>query len=188
MSSSYYALCASHTPAITIDSDLGRDAANHLTTRDRFREHDQCDILIERVSGGIVEIACPGTQLPGPTGCKSGHRDTEWVDVGWLRLLTIATSAPNQVDPELLRHISTYGCWTPQRMTSLRGEIGVPEATPDLARETLREVLAAFSRVTSAGVLVGYAGPGAVDPVDFERWHSALGDMRAPWPNLKETK
>jgi hypothetical protein len=130
VSSSYYALCVSHTPAITISADLGRADADHLTTRDRFTGHDHCDIVIERVSGAPVEMACPGTQLPGPTGCKGRHRDVEWIDVAWLRLLAAATTAPNTVDPELLRGVSAHGCWTPERMTSLRAELGMPEPPP----------------------------------------------------------
>lgn len=145
MSSSYYAICASHTPALTVSADLGRETAAHLTTRDRFDGHDQCDILIERVSGGIVEMACPGTQLPGPTGCKGRHLDTEWIDIGWLRLLAMTMSSPDPVDPELLRHISTFGCWTRERMASIRGELGLPEPA---ATDEEAEVRATVAKVT----------------------------------------
>jgi hypothetical protein len=131
VSSSYYALCVSHNPAITISADLGRTEADHLTTRDRLTGHNHCDIIIERVSGGVVEMACPGTQLPGPTGCKGTHRDTEWIDVAWLRLLTAATTPTNQIDPALLRRVSARGCWTPNRIATLRAELDMP--VPDTA-------------------------------------------------------
>lgn len=133
MSSSFYALCVSHTPAISISADLGRAEADHLTTRTRITGHDHCDIVIERVSGGPVELACPGRQLPGPTGCKGTHRDTEWIDVAWLRVLAAATTPPNRIDPALLHRVSVHGCWTPERIASLRGELGMPEPAPEPA-------------------------------------------------------
>jgi hypothetical protein len=130
MSSNYRAICTSHTPALVIDHDYTYDEANNLTTRDSLGDHTDCDVVIGRYSYPLVEAACLGRQLPGPSGCKGYHAGPHWVDVAWLRLLTAATTAPNTVDPALLRRISAHGCWTPERMTSLRGELGMPDPPP----------------------------------------------------------
>jgi hypothetical protein len=130
MSSSYYALCVSHTPAITISADLGRADADHLTTRDRLGDHQQCDIVIGRYSGALVELGCPGTQLPGPSACRVHHRGIEWTRVEWLRLLAVA--APH-VPASAHERITARGCWPLDRLARLSLELGLPapDTTPE---------------------------------------------------------
>lgn len=185
MSSNYHPICLSHDRALVIDKNLSYDEAKAFADRDSLDGHQRCDIVVGRFSYPLIEVACLGRQLPGPTGCKSRHGSIEWIDSDWLRLLYAATP---HVDTDVLRR-HAFGCWTPERLHRLRDELGLPEPrmpAPDLGLDTLREVLDTFAVVSSAGRLVGYAGPEAVAPEDFERWHTALGS--APWPNLREAK
>lgn len=172
MSSNYRAICTSHTPALVIDHDYTYDEANNLTTRDSLGDHTDCDVVIGRYSYPLVEAACLGRQLPGPSGCKGYHAGPHWVDVAWLRLLTAATTAPNTVDPALLRTISTHGCWTPERMTSLRAELGMPEPPP-----TPTEAEAAHAVVGKAGGEELHTAIRTLARIDPEWWRNELNRM-----------
>jgi len=125
VSSTYSAFCLAHNPALQIGPDLTCDEANNLTSRDRLGGHQDCDIVIGRFSYPLLEVACPGSQLPGPTGCKGSHRSIEWVDVTWLRLL--AAAAP-LVPADIHERITARGCWPLDRLHRLRNELGITEA------------------------------------------------------------
>jgi hypothetical protein len=131
VSSTYNAICLSHDPGIVLGPDFTYEEANSLKSRDRLTGHETCDIVIGRYSYPLVEAACLGRQLPGPTGCKGYHSGVEWIDRDWLRLLAAATTPPNSVDPELLRPL-VQGCWPLERLHRLRGELQLP-ATKDPA-------------------------------------------------------
>lgn len=122
MSSTYYAYCLSHDPALTIGPELTLAEAKALDDRDGLPGHEQCDIAIGRWSGALVEVACLGRQLPGPTGCKGHHARIDWADRDWLRLL--AAGAPH-IDADLIAPLTTRGCWPLDRLTRLRDELGL---------------------------------------------------------------
>lgn len=129
MSSTYNAICLSHDPAILIN-EIARHKIDLPISRDDLRGHEHCDIVIGRWSGGLCELACPGRDLPGPTGCRAHHRSTEWTPVEWLRLLVAATTPPNAIDPKLLFRLSIGGCWPLDRIHRLRDELGLPTTNP----------------------------------------------------------
>jgi hypothetical protein len=123
VSSNYRAICLSHDPALVIGPDLTYDQAQHLNSRDQLGDHQTCDIVIGRFSYPLIEVACPGIELPGPRGCRGHHRGIEWIDADWLRLLHAATP---HIDAALLgRH--AFRCWTPERLRRLRVELGLPD-------------------------------------------------------------
>jgi hypothetical protein len=126
VSSSYYAYCLSHDPALTISSELTFAEAKALDDRDGLVGHEQCDIAVGRVSGALIEVGCLGLQLPGPTGCKGHHARIDWASKEWLRLL--AAGAPH-VDADLIAPLTTRGCWPLDRLTRLRVELGLPAPT-----------------------------------------------------------
>ena len=122
MSSTYYILCLSHDPAVLAGEygtpDLAVDAikaGDHL--------HPGCDLMIERVSGGPVEIGCPPSETRD-VGPRCYHRGTEWTDVDWLRLL--AASYQTQ-DPAVQAAVSKLRqhCWPWERLRRLRDELGI---------------------------------------------------------------
>ncbi|HEY5834922.1 hypothetical protein [Streptomyces sp.] len=131
MSSTYYAICLSHDPALVIDREIRRDTVDHLNNRDGLGDHQACDLVIGRFSYPLIEVACLGRQLPGPTGCTRQHSGVEWIDSDWLRLLH---SARPHTDPELLRR-HTFGCWPPERLHRLRDELGLPAPAVPVAPE-----------------------------------------------------
>ncbi|MFE6412581.1 hypothetical protein ACFVOR_37240 [Streptomyces sp. NPDC057837] len=117
MSSSYYILCLSHDPATTArEARSAEDAADVI--RAGVDGHRDCDLLIERVSGGPVEYGCPpqGTRAAGPP-CR--HRDVEWADVDWLRLLGRAHTSADAGVRDAVRK-GRFFCWTPDRLHRLR--------------------------------------------------------------------
>jgi hypothetical protein len=121
MSSTYNAICLSHDPGIVIGHDFTYEEANSLSSRDRLTGHETCDIAIGRYSYPLIEVACLGIQLPGPTGCKGYHSSVKWIDRDWLRLL--ATAGPD-AHPEAMRALSAHGCWPLERVHRLRVELG----------------------------------------------------------------
>lgn len=122
MSSTYRPICLNHNPALTIDREITRDAVEGFNNRDGLDGHADCDLVIGRYSYPLVEVACLGRQLPGPTGCKGYHTRIEWTDKQWLRLLLAA--APS-IDPKLLQPLVS-GCWPLDRLERLRAELDLP--------------------------------------------------------------
>lgn len=126
MSSTYYAICLSHDPALIPGTELSYSEANSLADRSLLHDHQNCDIAVGRWSGALVEVGCLGAQLPGPTGCKAHHGRAEWTDKKWLWLL--AAAAPH-ITPGLLAPFTDQGCWPLGRLTRLREELGLPTPT-----------------------------------------------------------
>lgn len=125
MSSTYSPICLSHDPGIVLAPELTYAEANSLNGRDRLEGHEHCDIVIGRFSYPLIEVACLGRQLPGPSGCKGHHGGPQWIDRDWLRLLLAATTPPSAVHPEVLRPL-LRGCWPLERLGRLRNELGLP--------------------------------------------------------------
>jgi hypothetical protein len=129
VSSIYRPICLSHDPALILSRDLTYEEANTLTVRDDLGDHQQCDLVIGRFSYPLIEVACLGRQLPGPTGCNGYHSGAEWIGSDWLRLL--AAAAPT-VSQDVLRPV-TGKCWPLERLNRLRLDLrlSVPATTPE---------------------------------------------------------
>lgn len=122
MSSSYYVLCVSHDPAMTArDCGTAEDAAAAISAG--IGGHLECDLLIEVVSGGPVEIGCPPGVRP-EAQCR--HVDVEWVDIDWLRLLARAHQCTDPGIQDALAHGRFY-CWPAHRVRRLRYVLGLAE-------------------------------------------------------------
>lgn len=121
MSSDFQIICLSHDPALTIEQDYPTseqaiaDAADHYA-------HPECDLIVGRWSGGLVELCCPGMVEGRAIPDHSGwHRDDEWVDAAWLRLALLAGAATTA-------NARVPGCWKYLRLHRLRYILGVEEA------------------------------------------------------------
>jgi hypothetical protein len=123
MSSTYYVLCLPHDPAIVSTEHQTRDAAETIRTGGAL--HPGCDLVIERVSGGPVEIGCPPAGSRG-SGPRCYHRDVEWTDVEWLRLLL---RAYNSADPKVADAVrrGRFACWPKERVHRLRESLGIED-------------------------------------------------------------
>jgi hypothetical protein len=135
VSSTYHPICLSHDPGNVLGQELTSREVPGFTRAD-VPGHANCDIVIGRWSGGLCELACLGKQIDGPTACKTRHhRDAQWIDSDWLRLLAAATTPPNVIDDKVLWPIVAR-CWPLERVGRLWEELGLPEliATPALPR------------------------------------------------------
>ncbi|HEX5566098.1 MAG TPA: hypothetical protein VFY14_04030 [Streptomyces sp.] len=122
MSSNYYVLCLSHDPAITAREYRTPEEAAEAIKRGTA-EHPGCDLVIERVSGAPVEIGCSPSKTRS-AGPRCYHRDVEWVDVKWLRLLALAYIS---TDPDVLdaAQKGLFYCWPRERLYRLRHSLGI---------------------------------------------------------------
>lgn len=121
MSSSFYLLCLSHDPAITVrDCGSAEMAADAIATG--VEGHLDCDLLIERVSGAPLEYGCPSRRTPQ----RCHHSGTEWVDIEWLQLLARAHSSPDPGMQEAVKR-DHFTCWTRERLHRLRHSLGLTE-------------------------------------------------------------
>jgi hypothetical protein len=127
MSSDYDVLCVSHTPAIRIEIDEGGgrpETAIEVVRTSQLGGHPNCDLLVGRWSGALIEIACPGMNgRPGdgqPHFHAGGwHRDAIWADAGLLHVAAVAVElAENDVRIEAAVKALPM-CWTPDRLRSL---------------------------------------------------------------------
>jgi hypothetical protein len=125
MSSTYHLLCLSHDPAIRIDCDLSFEAVKALDDREHgaLAEHQQCDLAAGRYSYPLIEAACFGSQLPGPTACLKRHNRPIWTDRNVLRLVVAATGT---LPDDLLKPFRP--CWPAERLARLRVELGIADA------------------------------------------------------------
>ncbi|MFD3523873.1 hypothetical protein [Streptomyces sp. NPDC058653] len=124
MSSSYYVLCLSHDPAILSTEHITPgDAAD--TIRAGRELHPGCDLVIEEVSGGPIEIGCSPAETRN-AGPRCHHRDVEWTEVEWLRLLSRAHTSTDPKVVDALRQ-GRFTCWPPDRLHRLRGSLGIED-------------------------------------------------------------
>ena len=121
MSSNYYILCLSHDPATTA-REYGSPEEAAGAIKAGIEGHPGCDLLIERVSGGPSEYGCPPRDTR-PAGPHCYHRDVEWVDTEWLRLLG---RAHESTDPRMQDAVKRgrFFCWTRDRLHRLRHSLG----------------------------------------------------------------
>jgi hypothetical protein len=94
MSSLYKILCLAHDPSLVIGDNEWRISTQplyyiaHPQDNEWTVDHTSCDLLIGRYSYSLVEICCPPSFGRVLTNSHfNSHRDAEWVDVAWLRLL-----------------------------------------------------------------------------------------------------
>lgn len=116
MSSTYYLLCMSHNPATTI-TELG-DPESIWRPDDLDKQHPNCDFVITRLSGGLVEVGCPGVKCP--TG---GHNSIQWAQADWLRILSYFEPDDPRPDLQKLFKRNTLQCWSYDRLYRLRYEL-----------------------------------------------------------------
>lgn len=125
MSSTYYILCLSHDPATRTSYEFHTRERATDVAKAGIEGHAVCDLLIEEVSGGPIEIGCSpaDTRSSGP---RCYHRDVEWTDVEWLRLLSRAYNStdPNVVDAA---RQGRFHCWPQDRLHRLRGSLGIDD-------------------------------------------------------------
>lgn len=127
MSSTFYTVCLSHDPALLAREHRTAEAAE-AAVREGTSGHDDCDLVIVRSSGAPVEVGCPGHGFaddarPRAHWCRTRHAHTEWVEVGWLHVLTHARLA-GALPENVARH-HDISCWTQQRLWRLRDELGL---------------------------------------------------------------
>ncbi|MFE3678709.1 hypothetical protein [Streptomyces griseus] len=124
MSSNFYVLCVSHDPAIlSTEHHTPGDAAD--TVKAGSALHPGCDLVIEEVSGGPVEIGCPPASSRD-AGPRCHHRDVEWVEVEWLRLLSRAYTSTDPKVADAVRQ-GRFTCWPQERLHRLRGSLGIED-------------------------------------------------------------
>ena len=115
MSSTYRTICVSHTPALVSDVELdGELGRRGIAEREG---HPDCDLVIGRWSGALIEVGCPGDM---PT-CH--HAPGQWVDDAWLRVAAEAAGLRDAAGPTHVRLTRALGtlpvCWHP-RLAPLR--------------------------------------------------------------------
>lgn len=133
MSSSYQVWCVAHQPAIRVASGSGNrewsrpaEALDAVANRSgQLALHPECDLIIARESGALIELACP------PPGNHPGaHTEAKWVNVEWIRLIIAAAAQPTPT-PALTKALREFGwCWNPeraQRMDSIVNERIYPD-------------------------------------------------------------
>lgn len=128
MSSTYYVLCLSHDPAITVnDPGYNRPEEAEAAVRDRPSGHENCDLVIGRYSAPLVALGCPRSAdqpehlRPGTLRCY--HGGTMWTDVDWLLLLAAAYQS---TDPAVREAVEAgrHSCLPWERLRCLRVELG----------------------------------------------------------------
>lgn len=126
MSSSYYLLCLNHDPAITIAGPFNDPELPLRMIAERagqgLDDHPECDLLIGKYSGSLIEVCCPGDAGPRAT---HRHPRPEWLDADWLRLLLAIQSEP--LSNEARGRVAKFAaaCWYQRRVIRLRRELGV---------------------------------------------------------------
>ncbi|NUS26083.1 MAG: hypothetical protein HOV92_17925 [Streptomyces sp.] len=125
MSSTYYILCLSHDPAITVnDPGYNRPEEAEEAIRDRPSGHEHCDLMIGRYSYPLVELGCPASR-DQPRHLHPGvHGSTKWVDKDWLLLLAAAYQS---TDPTMREAIKAghHHCLPWDRLRRLRVELDI---------------------------------------------------------------
>ncbi len=124
MSSTYYVLCLSHDPAITVNDPGYNSAAEaEAAIRDRPSGHEHCDLMIGRYSYPLVELGCPASRdQTVKLGCT--HGGIVWTDSKWLRLLAAAYQSG---DPGVRKAMEEgrHWCLPWERLRRLRVELGI---------------------------------------------------------------
>jgi hypothetical protein len=136
VSSDYRILCLTHDPALRLGEEdrwLRPEPAFAAVADpgscDLTAAHTGCDLLVERHSGSLIEMACPPSKTPdartGPSH-TGWHRDPKWIGVEWLRLLWHASQLSGASEGLVAARsdAARSGCWPISRVDRLRYEIG----------------------------------------------------------------
>lgn len=129
MSSSYYILCLSHDPAITVnDPGYNRPEAAEEAIRDRPAGHEHCDLMIGRYSYPLVELGCPPSRdQRTKLGCC--HGITVWTDKKWLLLLAAAYQSSDPAVQQAVKD-GRHPCLPWERLQRLRVELDIEVKEP----------------------------------------------------------
>jgi hypothetical protein len=132
MSSTYRILCLSHDPAIVTEVEWSGGTNNPAAGKRAAADvaagvpgHETCDVLLGQWSGGLCAVACITVMDSAVYRCC--HRDAQWVDALWLRLLLLAQEAPEDSPQRLLARRAPR-CWSPERLHRLRNELSLNPA------------------------------------------------------------
>lgn len=130
MSSTYYILCLSHDPAITVN-DPGYNTPEEAeeAVRDRPSGHEQCDLMIGRYSYPLVELGCPPSR-DQRAKLPCCHGGTSWTDKKWLLLLAAAYQSE---DPAVRQAVmdGRHHCLPWERLRRLRVDLGITVKEPN---------------------------------------------------------
>lgn len=131
MSSDYETICLDHDPPIVSHGDY-RTAQEALAEARRPYRHPHCDLLVGRWSGGLVEVGCPGQAAHDNRPHPGWHRDTQWIQVPWLRLAVAALELPPEVRTEhrigeMLTGALDF-CWQEHRVRRLSLVLGMEDS------------------------------------------------------------
>jgi hypothetical protein len=127
VSSTYRVLCLSHDPAVEAAEPDGLSRASDMAATG-FDDHPQCDLLVARYSGGLIELGCVGMDSPAidlsrsHTGHPGLHRDTVWADAGLLRVAAACIVTEDDGHAEVITKAlgQMPMCWTHKRLHRLR--------------------------------------------------------------------
>jgi hypothetical protein len=124
VSSTYYILCLSHDPAITVnDAGYNTPAEAEEAIRDRASGHEHCDLAIGRYSYPLVELGCPASR-DQPARLRCHHSGTKWTDKEWLLLLAAAYQSGDLVVRQAVK-AGNHSCLPWERLKRLRVELGI---------------------------------------------------------------
>lgn len=129
MSSNYQAICLSHDPAMLVSDAYGERHSNQAAALMCGRqEHPRCVLLIGRWSGGLIQVCCPGQvgyppEHPAPPMHSGSHRDDQWTEASWLRLLALS-------DDTMRAKAGRTDCWTYDTARRLWTVLGLDAAAP----------------------------------------------------------
>jgi hypothetical protein len=128
VSSTYYILCLSHDPAITVnDPGYNRPEEAEAAITAGINDHADCDLVIGRYSYPLVELGCPAAlgrpKHLRPSVVTCYHGGTMWIDRDWLWILAAAYQSP---DPDMRAAIEKghqQQCLPWERLRRLRNEL-----------------------------------------------------------------
>lgn len=134
MSSTYYVLCLSHDPAITVnDPGYNRAEEAEAAVRDRPSGHEGCDLMIGRFSYPLVELGCPRSadqpESLRPSVLRCYHGGTMWTGKEWLLLLAAAYQSDDPTVREAVK-AGNHSCLPWDRLRRLRVELGIAVKEP----------------------------------------------------------
>lgn len=121
MSSTYRILCLSHDPAIESDRDYSSPGEAADAIAFRLEGHPDCDLAVGRYSLPLIEVGCPPRRHRS-AGPNCLHSETEWVDVGVLRLLAVALRSTDP-DARQAAEDARLRCWPLERLRRLRRDL-----------------------------------------------------------------
>lgn len=125
MSSSYQGMCVSHDPALWYREYGSAAEAFAEIAAGPIEEHPACDLIVVRVSGAPVELACPPSDQHRPFACLS-HRESVWIDADVLRCLAAVRRSNLPEINATADSTRLFHHWTRQRIHRLRHVLDIP--------------------------------------------------------------